>query len=128
MADERTPSEIPADFRVILDELSPEDYDKLKRLQKVMVWAQDHEIQCTGRPGELECPNPPFTIVVLHGSAFAVPCIDCVQPVVSALFKAGHASCRQVPFTDSTPDNLKVFSAYRRKVNREAGAFVIPKR
>lgn len=127
MAD-RNPNEIPADFRVIVNELSPEDFDKLKQLQKVMQWAQEHEIQCTGRPGQIECPNPPFTIIVLHGSAFAVPCIDCVDAVIRALFKGGHGSVRQSPFTESSPENLKVFSAHRRKVNREAGAFVIPKR
>lgn len=123
---DRDPTQIPEDFRVIADELSPEDWEKLGKLQKVMQWSQEHGILCTGRPGLLECPNPPFTIIVLHGSAFAIPCIDCVDVVGRAIMKAGHGSFRQVPLSDSKPENLKPFAIYRRKVNAEAGEFVIP--
>lgn len=119
--------DIPEEFRVIRDELTPEDLEKLQKLQKVMVWAQEHGIGCTGRPGLLECPNPPFTIIVLHGSGFAVPCIDCVDVVGRALFKVGWGAFRQVPLTDSKPENLKPFVLHRRKVNLAAGEFVIPK-
>lgn len=120
------PSEIPEEFRPIANEISAEEFARLKRLQDVMKWSTEHEILCTGRPGLLECPNPPFTILVLHGSAFAIPCIDCVDVVVRALFRAGHGSCRQVPLSDSKPENLKPFALHRRKVNKEAGKFVIP--
>lgn len=123
---DRDPNEIPADFRVLTDELTPEKWEQLKKLQAVMVKAQADGILCTGRPDLLECPNPPFTIIVLHGSAFALPCIDCVQPVGRALFRAGHASFRQVPLSDSKPENLKPFALHRRKVNADAGQFVVP--
>lgn len=123
---DRDPNEIPEEFRVIADELTPEDWQKLRDLQKVMQWSQLHDIPCTGRPGVLECPNPPFTIIVLHGSAFALPCVDCIDPVVAAIMKAGHGSCRQTPLSDSKPENLKPFALHRRKVNAEAGKFVIP--
>lgn len=123
---DRDPTQIPEDFRVIVDELSPEDWEKLQKLQKVMLWSQEHGILCTGRPGVLECPNPPFTMLILHGSAFAIACIDCVDEVVRALFKAGHASCRQAPLSDSKPENLRPFALHRRKVNAQAGKFVIP--
>lgn len=126
MSADVTTDDIPEAFRVIRDELTPEDLERLQRLHKVMEWSREHGILCTGRPGLLECPNPPFTIIVLHGHGFALPCIDCVDPLGRAIMAAGHATFMQQPLSDSKPENLKEFAIYRRKVNAEAGKFVIP--
>lgn len=123
---DRDPSDIPEQFRTVTNEISAEEFEKLKRVQAVMVKAQADGILCTGRPDLLECPNPPFTILVLHGHGFALPCIDCVDVVVRALMKAGHPTVVQTPLKDSTPERLKAFAIYRRKVNAEARKFVIP--
>lgn len=119
-------SDIPDEFEVIRDELPAEDLEKLRRVKASMDFSERNDIHCTGRPDLIDCPRWPYMLVVLHGQAFAIACIDCIQPVVDATMKAGHGSLRTEGFEDMDVEVVRAFVDQRRAENLKAGEFVIP--
>jgi hypothetical protein len=59
--------------------------------------ARQHNILCTGGPGDEVCGNPGQVCVILHTRLFSVPCREHVEGIVREIMRRGHGACRFAP-------------------------------